>query len=164
MASRLLSNHSDPDVSDSDNPPEDSDLDSESKLMLDNVRKASAKARERMIQRYASKHNVQRFEVGDNVSVKVPRKARPAKVLPRLFCQVVGKPHPDRYKLLSEHGLLDRHYATADLERLPSTISLSLPNVTEAATITLQKAAELSYLPSTIVSQLLTQNTVETLG
>jgi hypothetical protein len=143
----------DSDASKSDAPCEDSDLDEESKRMLDDVRKASAKQREKMIQRYATKHNIQRFEVGENVSVRVPRKARPVKALPRLFCQIIAKPHPDRYKLLSEHGLLDRHYATADLERLPSTISLSLPNVTEATTISLQKAAELSYLPPTTVSQ-----------
>jgi hypothetical protein len=154
-------NHSERDVSESDTPLEDSDLDEESKQMLEDVRKASATQREKMIQRYATKHNIQRFEIGDNVSVRVPRKARPAKALLRLFCQVIAKPHPDRYKLLSEHGLLDRHYSTADLERLPSTISLSLPDITEAATISLQKAAELSYLPSTTVSQPHIRTTVQ---
>jgi hypothetical protein len=90
---RSSENHSERDISESNTPLEDCDLDEESKQMLEDAPKASAKQREKMIQRYATKHNIQGFEVGDNVSVQVPRKARPAKALPRLFCRVIAKPH-----------------------------------------------------------------------
>ena len=72
-----------------------------------------------MVQKYGRTHTVEIFEAGDLVSLKIPRFDRSATDNLRVICRVLGQPRVNRYQLMSEHGLLDRHFPIAELLRVP---------------------------------------------
>lgn len=95
-----------------------------------------------MATRYNSSHKVDIFSVGDLVSLAIPRQNRKSTDNTRIFCRVVHKPHPDRHQLQCSYGILDWHYPTKELERVPKTLEIIIPDHQQK--ISLHKAAQLS--------------------
>ena len=71
--------------------------------------------RERMATRYNKRHNVEIFELGDIISVGIPRENRAKTDDRRLYCRIIAKQHPDRHQLLSKYGILIGLYPTKAL-------------------------------------------------
>jgi hypothetical protein len=50
-----------------------------------------------MVRKYTKKHDIQHFEVGDIVSIKVLREDRTSTDNKRLFARVLDEPYPHWY-------------------------------------------------------------------
>jgi hypothetical protein len=80
--------------------------------VIEKAQKSTQKARAKMVQKYSKRHDIQHFEIGDIVSIKVPREDRTATDnRRRLFGRVLEEPYSHRYKILtySCHGDNDAH-------------------------------------------------------
>jgi len=75
--------------------------------LLNRVRQSTAKARHTMVRGYEQRHQIEVFEIGDLVSVHIPRQARHGTDDRPLDCLVLRKLHPDLHDLLTEFGLLN---------------------------------------------------------
>jgi hypothetical protein len=83
--------------------------------IIDKAQEATQKARVRMIQKYSKKQDIQHFEVGDVVSLKVPREDRTSTDNRRLFGRILDEPYPHRYKILTHSGIIQRLLPTKGL-------------------------------------------------
>lgn len=83
--------------------------------VIEKAQKSIQKARIRMVERYSKKHDIQYFEIGDIVSLKVPREDRTATDNRRLFGRIFAEPYPHRYKILTLSGLIKRPIPTKKL-------------------------------------------------
>ncbi|KAH0613404.1 uncharacterized protein H6S33_005290 [Morchella sextelata] len=81
-----------------------------------------------------------RFEKGDTVAVKIPRKHRNATDPSRFFCIIRHKPHPDRYQLQCKYGILREYYPTREMEVVPPTFDNGINADTPTTLITLAAA------------------------
>jgi hypothetical protein len=50
-----------------------------------------------MIRKYTKKHDIQHFDIGAIVSIKVPREDRTSTDNKRLFARILEEPYPHRY-------------------------------------------------------------------
>ena len=111
--------------------------------IITQVRSKSSKDRERMITKYNTKRQSQlprTFEIGDYVTVFIPRQDRSASDDRRLAARVIALPHANRYQLQTDFGILKHHYGTRHLEPVPDGI---LPVIADNTTvITLRAAAK----------------------
>ena len=99
---------------------------------------------ERMKERYKKKKKVQTFDVGDAVSVRIPRIDRASTDLHRLPSIVVerrGKKYFS-YRLLCKFGVLDSCYPENELEAYGSALQLDITNWKKAPVVTLREASK----------------------
>jgi hypothetical protein len=68
-----------------------------------------------MVLKYSKRHDIQHFEVGDIVSLKVPREDRTCTDNRRLFAQILEEPYSHRYKVLTLSGPIKRLIPTKEL-------------------------------------------------
>ena len=79
-----------------------------------------------MATRYNKRFVIETFDPNTVVSLRIPREDRGTLDYPRLYAQVLEQPHPGRYRLQIEHGVLDHLYPTGDLNWVPAIIGMSL--------------------------------------
>ena len=63
---------------------------------------------------------IETFVTDTVVTILIPKEDRGTLDHPRLYARVVDQPHPGRYQLQTEHGILDRLYPTGVLNRVPN--------------------------------------------
>ena len=109
--------------------------------VITKARKATQRAKLRMMQKYSKHHTIQHFNIGDIVSIKVPREDRTSTDNRRLFGRILEEPYAHRYKILTDSGVIKRLMPTKGL----SAVNESLwPDITIAMTtkeVTLTEAA-----------------------
>ena len=104
-------------------------------------------SRSRMVKKYNTNKRVRTFDVGEKVSLKVPRVDRHATDDKRLPCYVLEVPCENKYRLQSKFGVLNRLYPACDMEPLPEPFPMGFDLTNEASTmavITLHEAAQKS--------------------
>jgi transposase InsO family protein len=84
-------------------------------LVIEKAQKSTRKARARMALKYSKRHDIQHFDVGDIVSLKVPREDRTSTDNRRLFAQILEEPYSHRYKVLTLSGPIKRLIPTKEL-------------------------------------------------
>ncbi|KAF8533568.1 hypothetical protein BDD12DRAFT_810070 [Trichophaea hybrida] len=85
--------------------------------------------RAKMQRKHAKQHTIEVFLPGDLVSLKIPREDRAATNNLRVFCRVVKQSRPNRYQLLTSHGLLTNHYTVNTLLRIPPAAQEGLDKI-----------------------------------
>lgn len=124
----------------------DSEQDIESSIMVQSedpiitkAQKSTQKARAQMVQKYSKRHDIQHFEVGDIVSVKVPREDRTSTDNRRLFGRILEEPYPHRYKILTYSGIIQRLVPTKGLGMVDKALwsDISIPECTKEVTLSL---------------------------
>lgn len=105
--------------------------------VIEKARKSTRKARARMVQKYSKKHDIQHFETGDIVSLKVPREDRSATDNRRLFGRILAEPHPHRYKILTYSGIIQRLVPTKGLVVVDKALwsDINIPESTKEVTL-----------------------------
>jgi hypothetical protein len=68
-----------------------------------------------MSKKYSKKHDIQHFEIGDIVSIKVPREDRTSTDNRRLFARILEEPYSHRYKVITYSGVIKRLIPTKEL-------------------------------------------------
>ena len=86
--------------------------------MEESVVAAQDKARSQMANRYNQRFVVERFEIDDIVSIRIPKEDRSTLDHCRLYGRVIAYPHTKRYQLQTQYGILDRHFSPAQLNRV----------------------------------------------
>lgn len=61
-----------------------------------------------MVKKYSRKYNIQHFDIGDIVSLKVPREDRTSTDNRHLFRCILEEPYSYRYKVLTSSGTIKR--------------------------------------------------------
>lgn len=80
--------------------------------------------RQKMAMRYNTRHHVEIFNIGDLISVGIPREDRAKTDNKRLYCRIFDKPQPERHRLVSKYGILKGLYPTKALKRAPTMLEL----------------------------------------
>lgn len=122
---------------------EDFDQDIQSREMHTAVRASTARARKSMEARYNTTHNIDIFNIGEYVSLSIPTKYRSTFTPKRIFCKVIRKPQPQTHELQCRHGILEKCFPTAQLERIPIGVSILIGEMTER--ISLARAVNLMH-------------------
>ncbi|OWT42340.1 hypothetical protein VFPPC_18529 [Pochonia chlamydosporia 170] len=78
------------------------------------AQKATQRAKLRMMQKYSKQHIIQHFNIGDIVSIKVPREDRTSTDNRRLFGRILEEPYAHRYRILTTSGVIKRLIPTRD--------------------------------------------------
>ena len=81
----------------------------------------SERTRNQMANRYNKRFVLETFATDTVVTIRVRKGDRGTLDHPRLHARVVARPHPGRYQLQTEHGILDRLYLTGVLNRVPNS-------------------------------------------
>ncbi|KFY81192.1 hypothetical protein V499_00018 [Pseudogymnoascus sp. VKM F-103] len=76
---------------------------------------ATQRARISMIRKYTKKHDIQHFDIGAIVSIKVPREDRTSTDNKRIFTHILEEPYPHRYRILTASGIIQRLIPTKSL-------------------------------------------------
>ncbi|KFY32501.1 hypothetical protein V493_00138 [Pseudogymnoascus sp. VKM F-4281 (FW-2241)] len=76
---------------------------------------ATQRARISMVRKYTKKHDIQHFDIGAIVSIKVPREDRTSTDNKRLFARILEEPYPHRYRILTASGIIQRLIPTKSL-------------------------------------------------
>jgi hypothetical protein len=110
-------------------------------LARDNIRVA----RDKMVTKHNKQSNIESFEDGDIVLVKIPRIDRTATDQRKLFGRVLSKAfRPPRYKVQTQYGIIDRLFPTKELKLVPLIVSTTIEIGDNQAIIPLSKAAKLN--------------------
>ena len=98
-----------------------------------------------MEKRYNKINNVEVFEEGDLVRLKIPVEDRCTTDNKRIFCRVVKVKHGNRYALQCQYGILQGFYRTKNMDRLCATIPHQIPAYEKGShrELTLREAARL---------------------
>jgi len=98
-----------------------------------------------MEKRYNKVNNVEVFEEGDLVRLKIPVEDRCTTDNKRIFCRVVKVKHGNQYALQCQYGILQGFYQTKNMDRLCLTIPHQIPayNMGSHRELTLREAARL---------------------
>ncbi|OBT63404.1 hypothetical protein VE03_07128 [Pseudogymnoascus sp. 23342-1-I1] len=67
---------------------------------------ATQRARISIVRKYPKKHDIQHFDIGAIVSIKVPREDRTSTDNKRLFTQILEEPYPHRYQILTASSII----------------------------------------------------------
>jgi hypothetical protein len=70
------------------------------------AQKATHRAKLRMMQKYTKQHTIQHFNIGDIISIKVPREDRTSTDNRRLFGRILEEPYAHRYRVLTNSGII----------------------------------------------------------
>ena len=79
-----------------------------------------------MVQKYSKRHDIQHFEIGDIVSLKVPREDRTSTDNRRLFARILEEPYSHRYKVLTFSGIIKRLIPTKELSVVDKALWLDI--------------------------------------
>jgi len=71
--------------------------------------------RDKIQTKHAKQHTIEVFLPGDLVSLKITREDSVARDNLRVFCRVVKQSRPNRYQLLTKHGILTNTYTVNTL-------------------------------------------------
>ena len=85
---------------------------------------AGARARNKMANQYNKHFVIDNFETDAIVSLRIPKEDRGTLDYSRLYARVLQQPHPGRYQLQTQHGILDRLFPTGELNRVPPLIGI----------------------------------------
>jgi hypothetical protein len=98
---------------------------------------ATQRARVSMVRKYTKKHDIQHFEVGDIVSIKVPREDRTSTDNKRLFARVLDEPYPHWYQVLTLSGIIQRLIPTKSLGVVEQALwsDILIPTSTKQVTL-----------------------------
>ena len=90
-----------------------------------------------MIRKYTKKHDIQHFEVGAIVSIKVPREDRTSTDNKRLFARILDEPYPHRYQVLTYSGIIQRLIPTKSLRVVEQALwsDILIPTSTKEVTL-----------------------------
>lgn len=121
-------------------------------VILTRVQPDSATARTQMSAKYSKSQDIAQFNMGNLVSLDIPRIDRHATNVHRLCCKLILKARPDRQQLLTVHGILNSYYPTRELQHLPLNFThldldqLHPLSVYDANRLSLREAASLTML------------------
>ncbi|KFY03974.1 hypothetical protein V490_00036 [Pseudogymnoascus sp. VKM F-3557] len=76
---------------------------------------ATQRARVAMIRKYTKKHDIQHFDIGAIVSLKIPREDRTSTDNKRIFARILEEPYPHRYQVITVSGIIKRLIPTKSL-------------------------------------------------
>ncbi|KFY31445.1 hypothetical protein V493_01099 [Pseudogymnoascus sp. VKM F-4281 (FW-2241)] len=76
---------------------------------------ATRRARVSMIRKYTKRHDIQHFDIGAIVSIKVPREDRTSTDNKRLFARILEEPYPHWYRVITLLGIIQRLIPTKSL-------------------------------------------------
>ncbi|KFZ05078.1 hypothetical protein V502_09981, partial [Pseudogymnoascus sp. VKM F-4520 (FW-2644)] len=76
---------------------------------------ATQKARVSMMRKYTKKHDIQHFDIGAIVSLKIPREDRTSTDNKRGFARILEEPYPHRYRVITLSGIIQRLIPTKSL-------------------------------------------------
>jgi hypothetical protein len=102
---------------------------------------ATQRARVSMIRKYTKKHDIQHFEIGAIVSIKVPREDRTSTDNKRLFAQILEEPYPHRYQILTASGIIQRLIPTKSLGVVEQALWGDIVILTSTKEVSLRVAA-----------------------
>ena len=107
--------------------------------LIEKAQKSTQKARTKMVLKYSKRHDIQHFEVGDIVSIKVPREDRTSTDNRRLFGRVLEEPYPHNYRILTYSGVIKRLVPTKGIGVVDKALwlDISIPESTKEVTLTL---------------------------
>lgn len=110
--------------------------------LRERARANQLQANKRSIKQYGKQRNIMTFSVGDTVSVAVPALDRASTDDKRIFGRVI-KVYEDKdvYKIVTKYGILDRNYPVSELNPLPGTIDLAIPQLQPTNVVTLHHCA-----------------------
>ncbi|KFY66787.1 hypothetical protein V496_01921, partial [Pseudogymnoascus sp. VKM F-4515 (FW-2607)] len=83
--------------------------------VVENAIAATQRARVAMIQKYTKKHDIQHFDIGAIVSLKIPREDRTSTDNKRIFARILEEPYPHRYQVITVSGIIKRLIPTKSL-------------------------------------------------
>ena len=110
-------------------------------LVIEKAQKSTQKARAKMVLKYSKRYDIQHFEIGDIVSIKVPREDRTSTDNRRLFGRVLNEPYPHRYKVLTSVGIIKRLIPTKGLGVVNKALWLDILILDSEKEVTLGMAA-----------------------
>jgi hypothetical protein len=104
--------------------------------VIQKAQEATQNARTKMAQKYSKKHTIQHFDIGDIVSLKVPREDRTSTDNRRLFGRILEEPYSYRYKVLTCSGIIKRLIPTRELGVITVALwsDINLPETTKEVT------------------------------
>ncbi|RFU26806.1 hypothetical protein B7463_g9535, partial [Scytalidium lignicola] len=107
--------------------------------VIQKAQQSTQKARVRMVEKYLKKHDIQHFDIGDIVSIKVPREDRTVTDNRRLFGRILDEPHSHRYKVITQSGIINRLMPTKDLRVVDKSLwpDITILESTKQITLTL---------------------------
>ncbi|KFY67811.1 hypothetical protein V496_01394 [Pseudogymnoascus sp. VKM F-4515 (FW-2607)] len=76
---------------------------------------ATQKARVSMMRKYTKKHDIQHFNIGAVVSLKIPQEDRTLTDNKRVFARILEEPYPYRYRVLTLSSVIQRLIPTKSL-------------------------------------------------
>ena len=87
--------------------------------------------------KYLKRYDIQHFDTGDIVSIKVSREDRTSTNNRRLFGRILEEPYPYRYKILTYSGVINRLISTKVLEVVNQALwlDISIPDSTKSITL-----------------------------
>ena len=93
--------------------------------MKESVLAAGVQARNQMANRYNKRFIIDNLETDAIVSLRIPKEDRSTTLdYPRLYACVLQQPHPGRYQLQTQYGILDRLFPTGELNQVPPLIGI----------------------------------------
>jgi len=94
----------------------------------ESVLAAQQKVRDNIAYRYNKRLVIKIFAPDMIVTVQVPREDGGTLDHARLYARVLEQPHPGRYRLQTEHGILDRLYPTRELNQVdnPTLVGMDI--------------------------------------
>ena len=110
---------------------------------------------DKMIKKYAKRKRiiVEEFQVGENVSVKIPKQDRIASDNKRLPCVIVDKRGgpTSSYRLVCSSGTIDRRVTASDIMRYPGRVEIDENNLNKRISLR-QAAREASVIKANTLS------------
>jgi hypothetical protein len=83
--------------------------------VVENAIAATQRARVAMIRKYTKKHDIQHFDIGAIVSLKIPREDRTSTDNKRIFARILEEPYLYRYQVITVSGIIKRLIPTKSL-------------------------------------------------
>ncbi|KFY31858.1 hypothetical protein V493_00729 [Pseudogymnoascus sp. VKM F-4281 (FW-2241)] len=98
---------------------------------------ATQRARVSIVRKYTKKHDIQHFDIGAIVSIKVPREDRTSTDNKRLFARILEEPYPHRYQVLTLSGIIKRLIPTKSLGVVEQALwsDIIIPTSTKQVTL-----------------------------
>jgi hypothetical protein len=94
-----------------------------------------------MMQKYSKRHDIQHFDIGAIVSIKVPREDRTSTDNKRLFARILEEPYPHRYQVITLSGIIQRLIPTKSLQAVEQALWSDITIPTSLKQVTLALAA-----------------------
>jgi hypothetical protein len=106
--------------------------------VITKAQNSTQRAKLRMMQKYSKRHTIQHFNIGDIVSIKVPREDRTSTDNRRLFGRILEEPYAHRYRILTVSGVIKRLVPTKGLSAVNESLwpDITIPMTTKEVTLT----------------------------